>query len=157
MLKLVPKDVQFVFCTRTPGGRVKQGEKFSLWFNWGAGCLARGKHQPGHTLPLSPGGSLFVTMPYRPAEALSRPQQASWLAGWQSTRKEHKINKGHPPELGTWQEVGMRCPCQIDQVAVSKTQSSCVWGWGVNLISGPSHHPHTTLSSKLKATPLGQT
>lgn len=33
MLRLVPRDVQFVFCTRTPGGRVKQEEKFNLPFN----------------------------------------------------------------------------------------------------------------------------
>ena len=99
-------------------------------------------------------GRLALKMPWRLAEALPRPQQASTLVGQWVTKKELKTNKRHPPKFESLAGGLGEAPKPHGLSRRVQNPNGVFRGvgaGGVSLISGPSYHPYVTSSSELKA------
>lgn len=92
-----------------------------------------------------------VKMPWRLAQALSLPQQASRLAGPWDTKKRSKTNKRHPPKFESLARGLDEAPKPHGFELQSPKPTECVLrGWGVSFISGRSYQPYIIPRSELK-------
>ena len=92
-----------------------------------------------------------MKMPWRLAQALSLPQQASRLAGPWDTKKRSKTNKRHPPKFESLARGLDEAPKPHGFELQSPKPTECVLrGWGVSFISGRSYQPYITPRSELK-------